>query len=144
MTDAPSGSLTLAVLDGELAVVRLAADAAVPDWLPTTGFTTVSRTADELSVLCAADAVPDLGPSVPVERGWAVLKLEGPFAFTLTGILAAILVPLAEAGIGIFAVSTFDTDYVLVKQEQLDGAVAVLRAAGHTVHGSDAGDAGDA
>lgn len=136
MTDeTPAGSLTLAVLDGELAVARLAPDAPVPGWLPVTGFTTVSRTADELSVLCDAEAVPDLGADVPVERGWGALKLEGPFAFTLTGILAAVLVPLAEAGVGIFAISTFDTDYVLVKQDQLDAAVQVLRTAGHKVLG---------
>jgi hypothetical protein len=134
MTDASAPpALLLAVQAGELAVVRLAPDAPVPAWVPVTGFSTVSRTADELSVVCDAAAVPDLGPAVPLEAGWVSLKLQGPFAFTLTGILAAVLVPLADAGIGIFALSTFDTDYVLVKQHHLDGAVAALRAAGHTV-----------
>lgn len=129
-----SGSpLTIAVHDEELAVVRLDPRAALPPWLPATGFTTVSRTPHELSVLCSADAVPDLGPAVPVERGWVSLVLEGPFEFTLTGILAAVLVPLAEAGVAIFAVSTFDTDHVLVKQDQLEAAIAALRSAGHTV-----------
>jgi len=127
-----SSSLTLAVRDGALAVVRLAPDAPVPSWLPATGFTSVTRTADELSVVCPADAVPH-GDGVPAEAGWVRLELAGPFEFTLTGILAAVLVPLADAGVGIFALSTYDTDHVLVKGAQLGDAVTALRAAGHVV-----------
>lgn len=124
-------TLRLTVLDGQLSVARLAADAPVPGWVPTTGFTTVSRTEDELSIVCASEAVGE--GTQHVEPGWAGLKLEGPFDFELTGILAAVLVPLAEAGIGIFALSTFDTDYVLVKHDVLDRAVAALGEAGHQV-----------
>lgn len=125
-------SLTLTVLDQSLAVVRLEPDAPVPGWLPTSGFTTVTRNDDELSIVCAAAAVP-ADAALAVEPGWVALKLEGPFAFTLTGILAAVLDPLADAGVGIFAISTYDTDYVLVADAQRDAAVDALRAAGHTV-----------
>ena len=73
------------------------------------------------------------------ERGWVALKLEGPFPFTMTGVLASFLQPLAEAQIPIFAISTFDTDYVLIKRENLEQAVVVLGAAGHEKVGEEAG-----
>lgn len=76
------------------------------------------------------DSVP---ADVKQERGWRVFEFEGPFEFTLTGILAAAADPLRDAGIGIFAVSTFDTDYLMVKQDDLDRAIAALEGAGHTV-----------
>lgn len=120
--------LTLAVLPGEYAVSRLSADAAHPTWAMQGDFWTLSRTADELSLLCAAELVPD---GVQTQKGWALFKLHGPFEFTLTGILASVLNPLKDAGIGIFAISTFDTDYVLVQQHQLTAAVRALRQAGH-------------
>lgn len=119
---------------GELVTVcRLAADDPLPSWLPTRGFVSITRTADELSIVCSADAVP---PGVRCESGWGCLVVAGPLDFGLTGILASIATPLAEAGISIFAISTFDTDYVLVKGEKLDGAVEVLRRAGHEVLGA--------
>ena len=89
---------------------------------------TVTRTAVELSVVCPDGTVP---AGARAERRWAVLALEGPFPFDLVGVLAAFLVPLAEAGVGIFALSTFDTDYVLVKRERLGAALEALSAAGH-------------
>jgi hypothetical protein len=122
----------LSVQTGTFAVVRLPPDQVVPDWLPVEGFSSTTRTPGELSVVCPSAAVPpDLG--APVEDGWVRLELEGPFEFHLTGILAAVLVPLAEAGVGIFALSTYDTDHVLVKDHQLDAAVEALRGAGHAV-----------
>jgi hypothetical protein len=127
-----SAALTLSVQEGDLAVVRLPAGAAVPGWVPADGFSSATRSAGDLSIVCAAAAVPaDLG--APVERGWVRLELQGPFEFHLTGILASVLVPLAEAGVGIFALSTYDTDHVMVKDHQLDAAVAALRRAGHHV-----------
>jgi hypothetical protein len=127
--------LSLQVLDDRLSVVRLPPGSASPPWLPTTGFSSVTRTADELSIVCASASVP---PSVtvdglPVEDGWRLMMLLGPFEFTLTGILLAVLEPLATAGIGIFAISTYDTDYVMVKADGLDAAVTSLREAGHAV-----------
>lgn len=110
---------------------RLGATAALPPWFADAGpLAGVTRTADELSVVCAEDAVP---AGVQAERGWRALKAHGPFAFTLTGVLAAILSPLAAAGVPIFALSTYDTDYVLVPGDRADDAVAALRDAGHHV-----------
>ncbi len=85
---------------------------------------------DELSVVCPQELVPE---DVRSEGGWRALKLEGPFEFSEVGVLASVAAPLAEAEVGIFAVSTFDTDYVLVKREQLQPAVAALRGRGHEV-----------
>ncbi|WP_261663738.1 ACT domain-containing protein [Deinococcus sp. Marseille-Q6407] len=123
-------ALTLTLLGGDYAVCRLDPAAPLPTWATQGAFWTVSRTAEELSVLCAAEQVP---AGVRAQAGWAALKLEGPFAFELTGILASVLEPLRDAGIGIFAVSTFDTDYVLVAGQQLAAAITALEAAGHQV-----------
>jgi uncharacterized protein len=122
--------LTLQLIPGEFAVCRLPATGPVPDWAGSAVFSSVTRTADELSILCPAAHVP---AGVQHESGWRLLKLQGPFAFTETGILAAALAPLAAAKIGILATATFDTDYVLVKAAQLDEARRTLEAAGHTV-----------
>lgn len=117
------------VLPDEWAVARLAADAPVPAWAAAPApFASVTRTSAELSIVAPAAAVP---AGVRAEGGWTVLRLQGPFAFDQTGILASFAAPLAEAGIGIFALSTFDTDYVLVRTAQRTGALAALRAAGH-------------
>ncbi len=100
----------------------------MPDWAGGGGFLSLTRTADETSVVCAQDAVP---ANVAAEPGWRALKLLGPFDFGEVGILAAVASPLADAGVPIFAVSTFDTDYVLVKQDRLPDAIRALEAAGH-------------
>ena len=90
----------------------------------------VTRTAAELSIVAPSAAVP---PEVRAERDWRALRVAGPLDFALTGILASLAAPLADAGVSIFALSTYDTDYVLVRHPQLDVALAALRAAGHTV-----------
>lgn len=127
----PSGpSLDLRLLPERYAIVRQDAGDALPEWFPRQGFRHVSWTAEELSLVCAEHAVPSQARS---ERGWRALMLQGPFAFELTGILLAVLAPLAQAGVGIFALSTFDTDYVLVKEAALETALDALRASGHRV-----------
>lgn len=88
------------------------------------------RTAAETTVVCAEETVPG---DVRAERGFRALAVAGPLDFALTGVLAALALPLAEAGVSIFAVSTYDTDHVLVREERLEEAVAALRAAGHRV-----------
>ena len=113
-----------------MSVCRLAPDAPVPDWLPVQGLTSVTRTADELSIVCRQDAPPG---GVRTEPGFLALKIEGPLDFSLTGILLAVAGPLADAGISIFALSTYDTDYVLVKRHDLEQAVSVLKRTGHRV-----------
>jgi hypothetical protein len=111
-----------------LAVCRLGSDARIPAWALEGGFFCVMRTYDELSIVCSEDLVPD---GAQAEHGWAALKLEGPFPFSMTGVLASFLQPLTEARIPIFSISTFDTDYVLIKRENLEQAVATLGTAGH-------------
>jgi len=114
-----------------LAIVRLQPDVSVPAWaLEPSTFCSVTRTGDELSVVCAEAQVP---PGALAEPGWRAFKLHGPFPFTQVGVLVAFAAPLARDGISIFAVSTFDTDYVLVKASQIDRAVEALAAEGHTL-----------
>jgi hypothetical protein len=117
--------LTLSLLPETLAVARLPAGAALPGWVDWSDpFVTVSRTRDELSVVCPEARVP---AEAQAERGWRGFKVEGPLDFALTGILARLAAPLAEAGISIFAISTFDTDYLLVRAGDLAAATAVLQ-----------------
>ena len=104
-------------------------DARLADWSIGDGFCCVTRTAHEFSLVCEESRIP---ADVPSERGWVALKLEGPFPFSMTGVLASFLEPLAAARIPIFAVSTFDTDYVLVKREHLETAERALETAGHS------------
>jgi hypothetical protein len=96
--------------------------------VPSDGFFSITRTDDELSIVCAESRVP---ADIRAERDWVGLKLQGPFPFDMTGVLSSFLQPLAEARIPIFAISTFDTDFVLIKQEPLEPALAALEAAGH-------------
>lgn len=124
------GAIELAVLPGRLAVCRLEPDVAPPEWAMGGALWSLTRTGDELSVVCEEGLAPE---GVRREAGWRALMVAGPLEFTLTGVLSAIAAPLAAAGVSIFAVSTFDTDYVLVKEERLADAVAALRAAGLTV-----------
>ncbi len=113
-----------------MSVCRLDRASEIPDWAIAGGFFSITRTAEELSVVCPESSVPG---DVGCEKGWRVLKLEGPFEFSEVGVLASVTAPLAEAGIAIFAISTFDTDYVLVKEERLDLAFAALRERSHEV-----------
>jgi uncharacterized protein len=125
-------NLNLEVLAGLYAIHRLPPKSSIPTWaLNTTGFSSITRTTDELSIVCETQSL-EL-QDVRQDAGWACLKLIGPFAFDLTGILTSVLEPLRDAEIGIFAISTFDTDYVLVKLENLERAVVTLKNAGHTV-----------
>lgn len=121
------------VLEERLAVWRLAPDAPIPAGALEGGFFCVVRTSDELSIVCTEDVCGEdqIPNSASAERGWMALKLEGPFPFSMAGVLASFLQPLADAQIPIFAISTFDTDYVLVKRENLEQAVAALGGAGH-------------
>jgi len=123
-------ALTLTLLGETFAVCRLAADAVVPVWAWTGEVACVTRTRDELSIVCRADLVP---ADVVREAGWRCLKVKGPLDFSLTGVFSRIAQPLADAGISLFAVMTYDTDYVMVKEERLRAAVAALMDAGHMV-----------
>jgi hypothetical protein len=123
--------LPLALLPETLAVCRLPADAHIPGWASgPSPFLTISRTAEELSITTVESAVP---ADVRCERGYRAVRVHGNLSLDLIGILAAIADPLADAGISIFAISTFETDYVLVKAKDLDTALAALTRAGHQV-----------
>ena len=125
--------LAIDVRPGEYTVVRLPADAAVPAELLAPGaapFVSVTRTAGELSIICPAGSAPDGGT---VEDGWRLLSVRGPLEFTLTGIIAALASELAAAGVALFSMSTFDTDHILVRADDLDHAVKALRESGHEV-----------
>lgn len=124
-------SVSLRVLEGEFAVWKLPRDTPLSE-IGDAPFLSITRTAAELSIVGPADQVPD---GAPVETGWACLEVQGPLAFELTGVLAGISAPLAAAGVPIFVVSTFDTDYVLVHSAHLGRAVQALEAAGHSVEG---------
>jgi hypothetical protein len=114
-------------LPGLYAIVQLAAGSSIPDWATKGDFTSITRSADELSIVCAYDNLPS---EVHSQHRWFCLKLEGPFPFSQTGVLLSFIEPLSAKDIPIFAISTFDTDYVLIPEE-FAWALDVLREAGH-------------
>jgi hypothetical protein len=123
--------MTLDVVAGRLAVCRLDAAAPVPPWaLGAAPPASITRTAGELSIVCPQEAVPE---GITRRDGWRALAVRGPLDFALTGVLAGLAGPLAEAEVPIFALSTHDTDLVLVAEDDLGRAVAALRDAGHEV-----------
>jgi hypothetical protein len=111
-------------------VCRLEAGASVPAWATAGRFFSITKTADELSIVCAEESVPS---EVRCERGWRSLKVEGPLDFSLTGVMLSLAAPLARAGVSFFAISTYDTDYLLVKEGDLERAVLALSDSGHLV-----------
>jgi hypothetical protein len=120
----------LRTLPDSYAVVRLQPGSELPDWVDKGPFRSVTRTDNEVSVVCRDRDVPD-GESA--ERGWCVLEVLGPLDFSLTGVVASLVGPLALAEIPLFVISTFETDYVLVRGADLDGTVEALELAGHEV-----------
>jgi hypothetical protein len=126
--------LSLILSSNRLAVCRLDGDAPVPDWALRPGWFSITRTEEELSVVCPQVLVPE---SIRAERGWRALRIAGVLDLSQVGVLASLASPLAGAGISLFALSTYDTDYLLVKEHDLSRAVEVLVAAGHAVQGLD-------
>jgi hypothetical protein len=122
--------LVLGVLAEDFSVCRLLPNEPVPPWAGSAVFSSVTRTADELSIVCPVAQVP---ATIKAEKGWRLLKFTGPFDFGAVGVLASVTEPLARAGISLLAVGTFDTDYILVKAGRLDDALRTLEAAGHRV-----------
>jgi hypothetical protein len=123
-------TLTLQKLPNPLLIAKLASMEAVPAWAMAGEFFSVTRTSDELSIVCDAKRVPN---HVKSEGPWIALRVKGSLDFALTGILSSLTVPLAKEKISIFAISTFDTDYLLVKQESFEKAVLVLNASGFNI-----------
>ncbi len=123
-------TLTLRVLDPELTVARLGATDPLPDWASGGTFLSLTRTGRELSIVCESARV---SPGVRCERGWRALEVAGPLDFAMVGVLASLAAPLAVAGVPIFVVSTFETDYLLVRSTDLERALTALEGAGHRV-----------
>jgi uncharacterized protein len=122
--------LKLVILAERLAVCRLDAGAPIPDWAGGESFLSITRTRDELSVICEEHFVPS---GVYASRGWRGFKIVGPLDLDLVGILVSVAVPLAQSNIGVLPVATYDTDYVLVRDRQLNDAIKALRFAGFDV-----------
>lgn len=115
---------------GEYAVCRLAPHAAIPVWADGSGFVTISRSAHELSIVCLAERVPG---DIQHENGWTCLRFVGPFAFGATGIVLSVIRPLSEGKIGVFVISTFDGDHLLLKTDDMPMAAKLLAGAGHVL-----------
>jgi hypothetical protein len=130
----PVPLLTLSLLPHRYAIVRLAPDFTVPVWASVGEFFSITRTQDEISIVCAEKNIPvnERPPQL-----WHAMKVHGPFKFDEIGILAGLAVPLAVARIGIFVVSTFDTDYLLVQAKDVRNAIATLQSAGHRFTNTD-------
>lgn len=129
-------SIALDLLDEELSLARLEPDAPVPAWAENSVFSCIARTPSELSIVTTTRAAAAAGEGTRVDAGWRALRVRGPLPFDLVGIVAAVATPLAAAGIPIFPVATFDTDYVLLKGVDLARGIEALRAAGLEVHAS--------
>jgi hypothetical protein len=125
-----AADLPLIIHPHRLAVCRLPAEAAIPDWARPGDLLAVVRTRDELSVLCEERYVP---PEVKAERGWRALQVQGPLDFSMVGVLSSILAPLAQAALSVLALSTYDTDYILVRDGALERTVQILRQEGFLV-----------
>lgn len=126
----PKALLTLSLLPGRYAVARLDPTASLPVWALEGDFYSICRSPDELSIVCAEQYVPE---GVRCEKGWRTFKFEGPLDFSLTGIVASVADPLAEAGVSIFPIATYDTDYLLIKEQQVEPAIQALTTYGHAV-----------
>jgi uncharacterized protein len=121
-------------LPGSFAIVRLSPGAAVPGWVTNGAFTSITRSADELSIVCPTENLP---ADVQSPHRWICLKLEGPFPFSQTGVLLSFIEPLSNSAVPIFAVSTYDTDYVLIQEEFAGMGISALQQAGHELWPSD-------
>jgi len=122
----------LHTLDELYAIVRLEPDSELPDWVRGGHFWSATRSESELSIVCCEEDVPT---DASAERGWCALELAGPLDFSLTGVVAALVTPLADAAVPIFVISTFETDYLFVRERDLERSVDALAEAGHSVDG---------
>jgi hypothetical protein len=123
--------LTLYMLPQLYAFCRLQPNGAIPHWaLLGDDFISLTRTHEELSVVCLQENVP---PDAQAERDWRCIKVEGPFGFSVSGVHASLALPLAEASISVMAIATYETDHLLIKSEDVEAAIETLKRAGHTV-----------
>ena len=128
-----SHQLTIVIYEKMYAVCQLQPDATVPTWAGGPEFVSITRTAAELSIVCQQDKLPG---DVRAEKNRRLMRIEGKLGFELTGVLASVTAPLSKAELSIFAMSTYDTDYLLIADEDLQKAAEMLEAAGHTIRQS--------
>ena len=126
----PARSLELVVLQRNYGICKFGAKALVPAWVDGGDFWSVSRTPEELSIVCEERLIP---AGVHSEGGFSCLKVIGPFEFSVVGVIASLTTVLAASGISLFVISTFDTDYLLVREVSLPDAIDALRESGHVV-----------
>jgi hypothetical protein len=126
----PKYKLTLVTFPNLFAVCRLDPDGFIPHWALLGDFVSLTRTSTELSIICPQENVPE---DALAERGWRCMKIDGPFDFSVAGVHASVALPLAEANISVMTVATYDTDHILVKEEELEHAIQALTSAGHAV-----------
>lgn len=134
MQDSKLKELVLSTLDGFFAICKLNPQTKIPNWALKGEFYSITRTSEELSILCPQKIIPDEITSVGRWRG---LKIEGPFKFTEIGILNSITAPMASVNISLLSISTFDTDYVFIQDDQFEDALLILAANGHEVPSTD-------
>ncbi|MBC2580475.1 ACT domain-containing protein [Clostridium sp. DJ247] len=115
--------LTMKLLKENIGVCRLNHNDPIPQWANNSEFFSITKTLDELSIVCSQDSIPE---GIKCEKGWRILKVQGPLDFSLIGIIASISTTLAQKNISIFAVSTYDTDYILVKDKDIRNAINAL------------------
>jgi hypothetical protein len=125
----PKYKLTLAVFPDLFAICRLDPDGFIPHWALLGDFVSLTRTSTELSIICPQENVPE---DAEAERGWRCIKVDGPFDFSVSGVHASLALPLAEANISVIAIATYETDHVLVRDEELEYTSQTLTRAGHT------------
>lgn len=123
--------LTLTVLEKNYAICKLPPTAVIPDWAHQGEFYSVTKTADELSIVCSQEYVGDIKD---IDKGWRIFKIEGKLDFSLLGIIASLSSVLAKEGVSVLVISTFDTDYILVKEDNLEKSINLLVQARHTVN----------
>lgn len=123
--------MKLTSINGTFSIIRLAASSSVPAWVYQSPLYSITKTDDEISILCESSFVHEHFDKQ--ENHWKCLKVVGPLEFSLTGILATLTQPLAKAKISIFALSTFDTDYIFMKQDRLTEAIRILKQEGHEI-----------
>jgi hypothetical protein len=125
----PNYKLTLVTFPNPFAVCRLDPDGFIPHWALLGDFVSLTRTSTELSIICPQENVPE---DALAERGWRCIKIDGPFDFSVAGVHASVALPLAEANISVMTIATYETDHILVKEEELEHAIQALTSAGHT------------
>lgn len=129
--------LILSILERRLVILRLEKGSEIPSWVYGSNFFSITRTPEELSIVCQERNIPaNIPADIRAERDWSCLKVEGPLDFGLTGILAGISRILSENGVSIFAVSTYDTDYILVREADLENTKKALTRGGYEIQKS--------